>query len=98
MLAAAAARMNLSMAVGVHVRLLVRVGEFVAMLVDAASLFLESSGIRNHTAIFHFDRFREENIVLEMNVLMKVFLKSFNCREDRLVLKAGIRRDLEVVR
>lgn len=82
MLAATAARMNLSMALGVPMRVRVgMVGVCVAMLVDTANLLLQSFGIRNSTAVFHLDGLREENIVLKMNVLMKVFLKAHKSRK-----------------
>ena len=74
--------MNLSMAVGVPMRVRVgSVGVCVAMLVDATNLLLQSFGIRYCTAVFHFDRFREEDVVFKMNVLVKVFLKAHKSRK-----------------
>lgn len=73
------------------------VGVSMAMLVDAASLFLENSNIRNSSAVFHLDRFREKNVVFKMDVLVKVFLEAFECREERLVGNACVRRNRKVV-
>ena len=66
------------------------VGVCVAMLVDTASLFLESFGIRNRTAVFHLDGLREENIVLKMNVLVKVLLQALKSRKQCSIRGAAV--------
>lgn len=98
MLAAAAANMSLSMAVGVPLRVRVGVvGVLVAMLVDTAGLLLQGFGIRNGTAVFHLDGFRKENVVLEMNVLMKILLESFKRGEKRPIGDTGVAGHRKVV-
>lgn len=98
MFTAATANMSLSMAVGVPMRVRVGVvGVLVAMLVDTAGLLLQGSGIRNCTAVFHLYGFREENVVLEMNVLMKVILESFKCGEKCPIRDARVARDRKIV-
>src|SRR5204863_4827197 len=64
---------------------------------DTANTFMQGPGTGDLSSFFHLDRFREQNVVLEMDMLVQVLFEAFQRFVKRLVSDARIGGRLEIV-
>ena len=60
---------------------------------DTANTFMQGPGTGDLSPFFHPDRFREQNVVLEMDMLVQIFFQSVQRFVERAIADTSVRRN-----